>query len=271
MTVARQDEPASRPTRVGVLGWGSIGRVVGEALNDGQVTGCVLAGVLRRQPPAGQPFAVDSLEQLIELSDLIVEAAGHDALRDSGPRILAAGRDLLVVSAGALADDALLQDLLADARGRLRLSTGAIGGVDLLRAAMRCAPLEQVTLESHKAPAALRCGWMDAATLAALDDCSEPFEVFNGSAREAARRFPQTANVAATVALATVGLDEMRVRLLASRQGGSAHTLRAHGPSGTYEIAIRNVTAPGNPKTSWITPYSVLRALDDIEGQMVVG
>lgn len=256
--------------RVGVVGYGSVGRTVADALHAGSVPGCELAGVLRRQPDDGGTVRpVRSLDELLERSDLVVEAAGQQALRDLGPRVLAAGADLLVVSAGALADDDLRARLRGGTGARLLLSTGAIGGLDVLRAAMRCSPLERVVLESRKQPEALVRPWMDEGTAGALREATGPVEVFEGSAREAARRFPSTANVAATLALSTVGLDATSVRIVAEPGRASRHVVRASGPSGAYELTFENVTAPGNPRTSWITPFAVLRALEDLSAHAV--
>ncbi|MYR41620.1 aspartate dehydrogenase, partial [Streptomyces sp. SID5910] len=94
--------------KVGLVGWGAIGRVVGTALAAGEVPGAVLHRVVDNRPlgdavPVGQvPF-----EEAIADCELIVEAAGQGVVREWGERVLTAGTDLLVASTGALTDEDL--------------------------------------------------------------------------------------------------------------------------------------------------------------------
>ena len=155
--------PAKRAaTRVGVIGFGAIGAPVIEALRDGRIPGCNLSGILTRSTPPDEleRFAASSLHDLIDRSDLIVEAAGHKALGRTGPSVIESGTDLLVLSVGALVDDLLYQRLTRDGGGRLLISTGAVGGLDTLLAAMLVAPLDSVSLISKKPSEFLVRPWM---------------------------------------------------------------------------------------------------------------
>jgi aspartate dehydrogenase len=69
-----------------------------------------------------------------------------------------------------------------------------------------------VTYQSRKSPASWRGSYAE--QLIDLNAVSEASVFFEGSAREAARLFPANANVAATVALGGVGMDETRVQLM---------------------------------------------------------
>ncbi|MGH3432273.1 MAG: hypothetical protein ACRDQB_05490, partial [Thermocrispum sp.] len=140
---ARSRQVRSDDLPVGVIGAGAIGGTVARHLRRGAVPGCRLAGVLLRRRRPQDPDAVNSIDELLSRSALIVEAAGHQVVRELGPLILAGGADLLVVSVGALAEDGLLNRLRRSGDGRILLSTGAIGGLDVLRAAMRCGPLKE--------------------------------------------------------------------------------------------------------------------------------
>jgi aspartate dehydrogenase len=249
-----------------VIGRGSIGGTVSRLLEHGAVAGCTLSGVLTRDAAAG------ALDALLGSSDTIVEAAGHKALTRYGPGVVSAGVDLLVVSVGALVDDRLLDTLQSGGEGRLLLSAGAIGGLELLRAAALLGPLDSVSLESTKRSAVLVRPWMEPDLVSRLEADREPVEVFAGSAREAATRFPESANVAATLGLATIGLDATRVLVMADRAARrTRHTIRAAGAAGAYAITIENNPSPENPRTSGITPYAVVRALQDLRAGMVVG
>lgn len=271
---------------VGVIGQGAIGSVVADALRRGDVPGCRLAGVLRRSGPASAgaarpqagrndpgPPPIGSIGDLVRASDVVVEAAGAEALIDHGPAVIEAGVDLLVVSVGALADDALRARLCdgGEGRGRVLLSTGAIGGLDLLRAAALMGPVHSVRLTTAKRPEALERPWMTDDERRRLHGADGPVTVFTGSARDAVRRFPESANVAATLALATTGLDATRVEMVA-RAGAERvrHRIEVEAEAGRYELTVEN-TPSANPRTSAVTPYAVLRALGDLSAAVVVG
>jgi aspartate dehydrogenase len=89
-----------------------------------------------------------NLEQyLADTPELVVECAGHVAVREYGREILRAGIDFLAVSTGAFADDAFRLQIEAAAnagQAKLILSSGAIGGIDVLGAA-RLSGLQEVT------------------------------------------------------------------------------------------------------------------------------
>jgi aspartate dehydrogenase len=271
-TVTRITPDTAPALRVGLIGHGAIGHVVADALRAGTVEGCTLAAVL-------DPFADDvaegvaDIDALIDASDVVVEAAGHAALSEHGPAVRAAGLDLYVVSVGALVDDDLRARLLGPGPGRVLLCSGAVGGFDALRAAHRLSPLRSVTLTTTKpAIVLIEPSWMDPALVARLERQDDHIEVFHGSAREAAGRFPRSVNVSATLALASLGLDDTKVRVVADPHAeGVEHVIEAHGDAGSYVFAFRNHSSPDNPRTSAITPYAVLRALADRSATVVVG
>lgn len=257
------------PRRVGVIGHGAVGSVVAEALevSSGRV---VLSGVYAHSEVPSR-YRVGSLGELLDRSDLVVEAASQEAVVAHGPLVVARAIDLLVVSVGALRDEALLATLRTGP-GRLLVTTGAIGGLDQLRAATLLAPLDAVCLTTRKPPEALVRPWMDADLVARLTTGDEPVVVFDGVARDAVERFPASVNVAATLALVTVGFDRVRVRVVADPAARHVeHLVEASGPAGSYEFRFRNEASPTNPRTSAVTPYAVLRGLVDLDASVVMG
>lgn len=251
--------------RVGIIGRGAIGKAVAGAVQRQELPSCVLSGVVTRGSRT-------SITDLLNESDIVVEAAGHEALAEHGPHVVASGVDLLVVSVGALVDDGLMRRLRPSDGGRVLVSSGAIGGLDLLRAAAIMGPLYQVSLESRKRPDILIQPWMDSAVADRLAAGRDVVEAFTGSAREAARRFPQSANVAATLGLATIGLDATRVSIIGDPDAAAMrHTIRAAGAAGTYEIVVENTPSADNPRTSALVAYAVVRALRDLASNTLIG
>ncbi len=248
--------------RVGLIGCGSIGSVVARELSQGAVDGVELTAVF--DLVVDHPLRVQDMDSLLSCSDLVVEAAGHEALRNYGMAVREAGADLLVVSIGALADEDLEADLKKAEGGRLLLCTGAIGGFDILRAAMLLGPLDEVAITSTKPAAALSRPWMDGAVREALARGSAPVTVFDGPARQACALFPESANVTATLSLATVGFDRVRVQMAGDPAAVRVrHVVTASGRAGAYELSFENAASPGNPRTSAVAAYSVLRAIGD--------
>ena len=268
----------SKSLRVGLLGHGAIGSAVAAGLESGKVENAELSAVL--DPWAPHPsLGVGSLQELLDASDVVVEAAGHDALREHGCEVRAAGADLLVVSVGALADEELYRDLLAaggrqeaaepaGTDGKLYITTGAIGGFDTLKAVALAGTITRAEITSRKPAANLAQPWMEEALrkeLLAGTSGQGEIIAFSGPAREACRLFPQSANVCATLSLATLGFDKTQATMV----GDPAlklvrHEIRVEAESGVYEFAFENVTSPSNPKTSAVVPYAVLRGLSSL-------
>ena len=167
-----------------------------------------------------------------------------------------------VVSAGALAEPGLIESLEQAARAgkaQLELFAGAVGGIDALTAA-KAGGLDTVVYSGRKPPA----GWAGSRAESVLDlsSVAEPTRFFEGTAREAARQYPKNANVAATVALAGLGLDGTQVTLIADPGvDRNIHEVVAEGAFGRFRIELAGATLPGNPRTSALAAMSVVRAI----------
>lgn len=248
--------------RVALLGHGAIGRVVARELLAGAVDGARLVAVVSRSAPDGLPVPHLDLEGAVADSDVVVECAGADAVREAIDPVLSAGRDLLVTSVGALLDPALRSRLRSLGPGRLRCTHGALGGLDLLASAAAADALDSVVLTTTKKPAALLRPWMDEAERRRIAEATGEVTVFRGTPAEAVRLFPESVNVAAALALAVDDLDGVVVRVHADPAATlTRHLVEASGPSGRYRFEIEHRPSPDNPRTSGVVPYSVLRTL----------
>jgi aspartate dehydrogenase len=250
-------------TRVALIGHGAIGTVVAEALRAGEVPGAHLACIVGHHADA-DPGVVDAA-RAIERADLFVECAGQEALAEHGAAILAAGRDLLVVSIGALADPVLRKHLLNTGPGRLLLSSGAVGGLDILRAAAAFGPLTRVSIETTKSPASLVQGWMSGEQADALRHATAPVEVMRGSAVEVTAAFPRSANVAAALAMAVGDWSIVEATVVGDPAAlRTRHVITAEGAAGRYRFEIENRPSRATPTTSAVTAHAVLRGLRDL-------
>jgi aspartate dehydrogenase len=132
---------------------------------------------------------ISDLNDLTDLPDLIVDCGGHAALAAHGPVALGLGIDVLTVSLGALANADLAAKLRASAiegSARLQVVSGAVGGLDALRAA-NTRGLEKVTYIGRKPP----IGWIGSPAESAIDlqNIQIPTAHFNGTARHGKQRW----------------------------------------------------------------------------------
>jgi aspartate dehydrogenase len=109
------------------------------------------------------------------------------------------------------------------------------------------------------------CAWKGtpAEDLVDLDTLTSAHAFFRGSAREAARRFPANANVAAILALAGIGFERTSVALVADpATTQNCHHLTARGDFGTLNVMIENRPFAANPKSSELTALSLVRLIE---------
>ena len=253
-------EPAHAAARIAVIGHGAMGRYLLPRLAR-LLPRAEVALLLRNAPrelPAGTTVLTGAAPLLAWQPGLLIECAGHGAVREHVPGALRAGVDAIITSVGALADAGLRSELQDSARaGDSRLITvaGAIGGLDALDAA-RSAGLDSVRYIGRKPPLAWSGTPADYAfDLAAL---TQPTVIFEGSAGASARAYPKNANVTAAVALAGVGFERTQVRLVADpRVTQNCHELEVRGAFGEFQIRLANAPLPDNPKTSWLAALSL--------------
>lgn len=212
---------------------------------------------------ARQSTVVTSLDALLAgQPDFVAECAGHAAVREHGVAVLENGCPLAVIAIGALADDALYQALQRAARqggAPLILPAGAVGGIDALVAA-RLSGLEAVTYTGRKSPQAWRGTRAEA--LLDLDRVTTPTVFYQGNARDAARDYPQNANVAATVALAGAGFEATQVQLVADPGiTRNVHEVRVRSGAADFTITLEGRPSPANPKTSLTAGLSLAREI----------
>ncbi|MEL6886786.1 MAG: aspartate dehydrogenase [Pseudomonadota bacterium] len=245
---------------LGLIGYGSIGRALVDRMPDGVVS--EYSVLVRRAvaPEPGVAFIAQLDELLNRRPDLIVECAGHDALRDCLLPALGAGIPVIAASLGAFSDDGFLTSAWDAARANsseLILPSGAIGGLDILRAVAGAGDV-QVSYRGIKPPAA----WQGspAEGQVNLDTLDARTVFFSGTGREAVQRFPRNANVVAALALAGPGFDAVQVELIADPQAtGNSHSYTVTSALCTYHMAIDNAPSTGNARTSETTVLSIVQ------------
>lgn len=248
--------------RVGLIGNGGIARACRASLAAEPIEFITLTRSVATDEAQDGRFVATLEDLLAERPDVVVECAGHGAVRDHAKAVLEAGIPIVIVSIGALADSDLhrcLRDAADRSGAGLLLVPGAVGGLDALEAA-RIGGLDSVRYRASKPTRA----WRDTAaeTMVNLDRIDQPTIFYTGSAREAALTFPQNSNVAAAIALAGVGFEETTVELVADPVSArNVHEIAFEGRDGRCRIEIEGNPSPDNPKTSMLTAHSVARTL----------
>jgi aspartate dehydrogenase len=273
--------------RLGMIGAGGMAETVLSALAESLTAPLGHFGILVRSDSEQRALALlerigpklalatsvhTSLAALLaDAPDAVAECAGHTAVRQYGETVLKSGCDLVVISIGALADDGLRATLLSAAQqhgARLVLPSGAVGGLDALGAA-RLSGLQTVTYTGRKPPKAWR--GTPAERLLDLDALSAPAIFFEGTARQAATDYPQNANVAAAVAIAGLGFDATRVRLIADPKAArNVHEISVRAGCGDFDLRLEGRPSPLNPKTSLMAGFSVAREILNRTGALVI-
>jgi aspartate dehydrogenase len=259
--------------RIGIIGGGVIARLILEHLRRGELGDFAVCGILGRNGASRAealaseyrvPFVL-SLDGLRTLKpDAVVEAASHDAVHQFAAPLLANGISVIVLSGGALCDDALrteLEGLAARNRALLYVPSGGIGGLDALKAVC-AAGADAVEIAVTKPPAAWK-GIPYVERLGVdLDRLAGATTLFDGSAREGVPRFPANVNIAAVLSMAGIGFDRTRLKVVADPAlKFNTHYINVRGKTGTISIKFESVPSPDNPKTAMLACYSALAAL----------
>jgi len=196
--------------------------------------------------------------------DLLLECASQEAVRSYGEKTLRAGKDLLIMSVGALMDDAFRNRLTSVAKEESRnlyLPSGAIGGLDILRAA-REGKLYEVNLITSKNPSALAGAPYFQEHTIDPDEIQNRMTLFEGTAKEAVKLFPANVNVAAVLSLEGLGGEKTKVKIVADPQLDiNIHEVEIRGEFGEAKITLKNRPHPHNLKTSHLAALSAIESL----------
>jgi len=242
--------------KVGIAGLGTIGKVIARKLAENKVPGVELDCVAVRDPTRAQDFLdgigsqahIYAIEGLAREADLVIECAPASAFAEIAVSVLTAGKTFMAISAGQLLERPDLVALAREYGGQIIVPTGALIGLDAVTAAAE-GEIHSVSMITRKpvkgligAPYLEKRG-IDIAGI------TEPLRIFQGSAREAARGFPENVNVVAALALAGIGADRTTIEIWADPSlTRNVHRVVVESDSASFEMSIQNIPSE-NPKT----------------------
>ena len=267
-----------RKLKVGIVGMGTIGCAIAQALDTLEYPVRLVAVTSRELPPVRQfvttlrhkPDVVE-LKELVSASDVIVEAATQAALAEIAPCVLQAGKDLMVLSVGGLLDYPEWYDMATASGSRIYIPSGAIVGLDGVKGA--CAGrVDAVTITSRKPPKSLAGAPYVEEHGIDVFAFTEETVIFEGSAREACKAFPANVNVSAALSLAGIGPDRTRIRIAVLPRGThNMHDIEVMGEFGRLTTHIENVPSATNPRTGRLAYLSAIAMLKEMVGSVQCG
>jgi aspartate dehydrogenase len=217
---------------------------------------------------------VEDVEEELYHCDLVIECATQAAAKQVIPKVVARGVDIMIMSVGALVDDDFRQMVTDKAKqcdAKVYIPSGAICGTDGLRAST-VGEIQQVELITTKPPVSFEGVKYVEDRGIDLSKIKEKTVLYTGTAREAVQLFPRNVNVAAIVSIMGIGFDKTMVTIAVDPNIKiNSHELRIKGEFGELTTHTYNVPSPINPKTSNLSVFSAIAALQRIVKNQWVG
>lgn len=267
----------SRTIAIGSLG--SIGLRVAQEIDSGNLPGFSLTAVSARDHEkaarnlsgfASKPEIVP-LAELANKAEIVVECAPASVFGEIADPAVQNGLIFIPISVGALLRRPDLVDLAKTTGAQIIAPTGALIGLDAVRAANE-GTIESVTLTTRKPPNGLKGAPYLIENDISVDDLSEAKLVFDGNAYDGAAGFPANVNVAAALSLAGIGPERTKLKIWADPAvTRNMHSIQVEADSARFSMAIENVPTEENPKTGKITALSVIATLRRLTAPMTAG
>src|SRR6202161_4387601 len=256
------------PLKIGLGGLGAVGLDVARRIEAG-IPGLVLAAVSvrdrdkarRNLPQIGDRIPVVAAEALAETCDLVVECLPPAMFRAVASSVIERGKLFMPLIVGQLLDNGDLVALAKDTGARILVPTGGLIGLDAVRAAAE-GTIHSVTMITRKPPDGLDGAPYLVERGISLKGLNTARKVFDGTAREGARGFPQNVNVAAALSLAGIGPDKTRLEIWADPAlNRNTHRIEVDADTARFSMAIENVPSEENPRTGRIVALSTVAGL----------
>ena len=268
------------PVRIGLAGFGNVGQELARRLGAGVIPEARLAAATARDLDRARTNAarftptpeIVPLAELPARADIVVECATAESFPEIARTVLTAGKYLIAVSAGGVPNCPEMMELARAHGGRVRIASGAMPGLDIIRCAAE-GGISRVHLRSRIKPDSMAHERyvLDRGHDFAAQPPKGPVKVFEGSAGEAAAAFPRHFNVAVSLSLAGIGFERTSVEIWVDPTiGGAIHHVEIEGEDIALTLESRNRPSP-NPRTSRIVAPSIIAAIRALVAPVTVG
>ena len=268
--------------RLGLVGCGAIGSLVARLLEKKKSSFRVTAvfdtflstaeGLSRSLK--SRPKVCRSLSEVFPQCDIVLEAASVQAAVQVAEIALRKKKPLVMMSTGGfLLNRKRLAALAAKTQTKIYLPSGALCGLDGLKAARQLGRLRELRITSTKPPRGFAgAPGLTEAQKQKLYKSKSAFYLYKGDVWGAVRRFPANVNVAATMALASQDPGRLRVGVVADpKMKFNQHEIHASGEFGELTAVTRNRPSKMNPKTSALAIQAALALFERLENYVEVG
>jgi aspartate dehydrogenase len=273
--------------RVGVIGCGAIGSEICKAI-DGDDMEMELIFLIDNHPenierlyaslkkkPEITKSDSHGLEAILKDVDLVIECASQDAVREFVIPALRSGKDVMILSVGALLCIAGLYEeierIAKDKCCKVYIPSGAVAGLDGIKSGAM-AGIDSIELTTLKPPRGFEGNEYVKAKGLDLSSLEREETLFVGNAKEAVKYFPENVNVAAALSLAGIGSKATRVKIVADPTARkNVHEVKVRGDFGKLFVRVENVPSATNPKTSYLAALSAIATLKRISYPIRVG
>jgi aspartate dehydrogenase len=262
--------------RVGIIGYGSIGKEIIAATSRNEIQNARIVALFDKESTVFNKVDYDNGElnlfsdfdefynsDIYSNIDIIMECASKGAIKEYGKKIIDSKKDLIVLSVGAFSDEKYLielQNLSNLNNTKILIPTGAIAGLDSIRSVKKY--LNTLTIVTTKNPKSLIGAPYFKTSKIRIDEILKETVLFEGNAVDAIELFPANVNVAVSVALAGIGLVKTQVKIVADPTlSVNKHEIVGEGTFGKIQIVVQNIPSPSNPRTSHLASLSAIECL----------
>jgi aspartate dehydrogenase len=275
---SQKEKGKRKKLKVGIIGCGAMGSEIALACTTRLREKIDLVGICdidadKANALAGKLKDVLVMERaaLIAESDLVVESASAKISSAVVKECLEKAKDVLVMSVGGLLGQGALLADIRRAASRVYLPSGAICGMDGIKAAA-IGKIRSARLTTRKPPKSLAGAPYITEKRIDLDGIRHETVIFEGRPQEAVLAFPQNINVSATLSLAAIGADDVRVKIMTSPEyTANIHEIEVEGEFGRLVTRTENLPSPANPKTSRLAIFSAIATLERIVSNLEIG
>ena len=273
----------ARALRVALAGLGAVNLPVADVLLKGGIPGMTLTAVSASSPTSAQSKLAEldaetaavscvPVEELARHADVVVEGLPPSLFLAIAEPTLRSGKTLIALSVTQVLLNPALERLAAEHDGRIIVPTGALCGLDAVRAAAEGGNIQSVVMQTRKPPASLQKSPFVVDQGLDLSTLTEARRLYAGSVRDAAAQFPANVNVAVAVALAGIGADRTQYELWADPQvTRNTHTFSVESKESNFQVSVAGVPTATNPATGALTPLSAIATLHGLVAPLRVG
>ena len=220
------------------------------------------------QKKIGNNQEVISMEELIEKSDLIIESASKEAVKEilKNKNIDKKGKKLLIMSTGGIIEN--IEAFKKMKSCEIYTPSGAIAGIDGIKTAS--GKIKTLTLTTTKPIKGLKDAPYIKKNNINLNNIDNKKIIFEGNLKEAINGFPKNINVAATLFLAS-RFNGIKIKIIADPDAKTnTHEIFCEGDFGKITLETDNLPSK-NPKTSYLAVLSAIQTLRDIKDNKKIG